>query len=309
MTKEIKYSGVIVPMITPFKDDGMVDADAIGQIIANFKKHGVHPFVLGTTGEAPSISQEQKDYLVKKAVKAANGECTVYAGISSNSFAESVEMANNYQQIGVDAVVATLPAFYPMDDDQMLRYFEELADAVNCPLIIYNMPSTVKISIPISVLDKLSQHKNIVGTKDSERDMDRLYASLDLWKNRNDFVHLIGWAAQSATALKNGSDGIVPSTGNFAPAYYSAMYQAVTEGDFEKAEQLQELTNKLGLLYQKDRSLSHSIPALKVIMQEMHLCGDQVLPPMYKMSRIDEDAYRAFIKKEIVKLELIKINE
>lgn len=305
MNEDKKYNGVIVPMVTPFHDDQTVDGKAIGNIVENFIKNGAHPFVLGTTGEGPSISMEHKDVVVAETVAASGGECTVYAGISSNVFSESVTMAKRYSDMGVDAVVATLPAFYPMNDDQMLVYFESLADAVPSPLIIYNMPATVKISIPINVLDKLSQHKNIVGIKDSERDMNRLDESLSLWKDRSDFVHLIGWAAQSSYALRYGSNGIVPSTGNFTPALYSAMAKAIADGDFERGNALQDVTNKLGLLYQKDKILSQSIPALKYIMWAMGLCGTQVLPPMYRMSGREVKAYDAFIKEELTKFELI----
>ncbi|MFC0877295.1 dihydrodipicolinate synthase family protein [Saccharicrinis sp. FJH2] len=305
MKKRSKYCGVIVPMVTPFKVDGGVDRYAVKRIVELFKQNGAHPFVLGTTGEGPSVRQNQKDIVVAETVAAADGKCTVYAGISSNAFAESVEMATRYGDMGVDVVVATLPAFYPLDDNQMLRYFEALADASPCPLIIYNMPATVKMSISLDVLDQLSHHPNIVGVKDSERDISRLDKSLDLWRDRSDFVHLIGWAAQSSYAMQNGSAGIVPSTGNFAPGFYEELLNSVEAGNFERGDELQDITNQLGLLYQKDRTLSQSIPALKYIMSVMGFCGPNVLPPMYRMSEEDEEAYRMFIEEELVKYELI----
>ena len=294
-------------MITPFKEDNTIDGESVGRIVGLLKNAGVYPFVLGTTGEAPSISDEQKDRMVAETVKYAGADCPVYAGISSNCFEESVAMAHKYHEMGVNVVVATLPAYYPMNNEQMLTYFNELADQVPCPLIIYNMPATVKQSIPLEVLDQLSHHSSIVGTKDSERDMDRLDRSIELWKDRPDFVHLLGWAAQSAYALKKGSDGIVPSTGNFVPGLYQDLYLSNLEGKFERADELQRQTNDLSLLYQKDRILSQSIPALKSILAVMGICGTQVLPPMYRLH--DEAVFQNNIKEELQKLEIIQLNE
>ncbi|MFB6320063.1 dihydrodipicolinate synthase family protein [Saccharicrinis sp. FJH54] len=305
MNEVKQYNGVIVPMVTPFKDDGSVDGKAINRIVDLFKSNGVHPFVLGTTGEGPSVSYEQRIKVLEETVAAADGGCIVYAGISSNSLFDSVDMAKRFCNLGADVMVATLPSFYPMDDMQMLHYFRDLADAVTCPLIIYNMPATVKMSIPLEVLNELSFHPNIVGVKDSERDISRLDKSLDLWRDRPDFVHLIGWAAQSSYALQNGSAGIVPSTGNFAPGHYAKMVEAVNEGQFDNAGELQEITNQLGLLYQKDKSLSQSVPALKYIMSVMGICGPDVLPPMYRMSEKDENNYGVYIREALKKYELI----
>ncbi len=307
MKPEKKYHGVIVPMITPLKQDNTIDGESVGRIVGLLKNAGVYPFILGTTGEAPSISDEQKDRMVAETVKYVGADCLVYAGISSNCFDESVTMAHKYHAMGVDVVVATLPAYYPMNNQQMVSYFTDLADQMPCPLIIYNMPATVKISIPLAVLDQLSKHPNIVGTKDSERDMERLDRSIELWKDRPDFVHLLGWAAQSAYALKKGSDGIVPSTGNFVPELYEDLYQSTLEGKFERAEDLQQQTNDLSLLYQKDRILSQSIPALKSILAVMGICGTQVLPPMYRLH--DEAVFQNNIKEELQKLEIIQLNE
>lgn len=251
MKPEKKYSGVIVPMVTPFQEDFTIDSEAVGRMVGLLKKAGAQPFIIGTTGEAPSIATDQKDKMVAETVKHAGKDCLVYAGISSNCFSESVDMAKKYHDLGVDVVVATLPAYYPMNEVQMLTYFENLANQVPCPLIIYNMPATVKISIPLGVLEELSYHPYIVGTKDSERDKIRLDQSIALWKDRSDFAHLLGWAAQSAYALKQGCDGIVPSTGNFVPQLYVDLYQSSLKEEFDKAESLQQLTNELSLLVLK----------------------------------------------------------
>src|SRR4029079_9222738 len=130
------------------------------------------------------------DY-IKAAVKYKKPGTVLYAGISANVLCESVDLVKFCAENGVDAVAATLPSYYALNEAQMKKYFEQLADAIPLPLIIYNIPSTTHMSIPLAVIDELSHHPNIIGTKDSERSEERLMKSLDLWKQRKDFGHIL----------------------------------------------------------------------------------------------------------------------
>jgi 4-hydroxy-tetrahydrodipicolinate synthase len=124
--------------------------------------------------------------------------------------------------------------------------------------------------------------------KDSERSDDRLKASLALWAKRTDFSYFLGWAARSAEALLNGGDGIIPSTGNFEAALYRELYEAAVNGDEAKARALQEVSDKLGNLYQQGRLLGESLWALKVIMKQQGLCDTYMMPPLTQLSAEDE---------------------
>src|SRR6185312_2631622 len=131
-------------------------------------------------------------------------------------------------------------------EDQMRKYFEQLAEAVPGHVLIYNIPLTTRMSIPLNIIDELSRHERIIGTKDSERSEERLKESLKLWSSREDFCHFLGWAPKSAEALINGSDGLVPSTGNFCPGIYNEMFNAVKASDHERAFKLQKLSDAFG---------------------------------------------------------------
>ena len=170
----------------------------------------------------------------------------------------------------------------------MLRYFEELAEAVDGRLMIYNIPATTHMSIPLEIADQLSKHHNIVGFKDSERNIDRMNEALKLWGSREDFSYFFGWAAKSADAILGGGDGLVPSTGNFHPALYQDLYQAARNGDETRARNFQKSSDTWGNLYQLGRTLGESLWALKVVMNEFGLCEPNVMPPIYAGSRADE---------------------
>ena len=280
MNTKKKYKGIIVPAITPLTTSFKLDEEAVKKIFNNFYQHDISPFILGTTGESASLPNQIKIDYVKEATKNKKPGSVLYAGISSNVFNESVEFAKLCGGHAVDAVAATLPSYYALNADQMKRYFEQLANTIPLPLIIYNIPATTHMSIPLQLIDELSHHPNIVATKDSERSEERLHQSLLLWKDREDFGHFLGWAAKSADALIGGSDGLIPSTGNLSPEIYSEMLQAVKENNYEHAYAMQKLSDEYGNLYQAGKTLGESLLELKTLMNKKGLCEAIVMPPL-----------------------------
>jgi len=291
-----KYCGVIVPMITPLKDNGAIDETGVGKIVASLVSNQCSPFVAGTTGESSSISDARKADLVKFAVEANNGKELMYAGIADNCLDGSLTKARWYKDLGADAVVAHLPCYYPIDEEQMKRYFSTLADACPLPVMLYNIPVTTNLSVPLSLLDELSYHENIVGVKDSERGDDRLRDSLDLWADRNDFTFHLGWAAKSSIGLQNGLDGIVPSSANLVPGLYRGIYDAAKNGDFAEADRLQAITDEVSAYYQQDKSLSRSVPIFKAMMAAFDICGPTVASPMITLP----EAELAAVRKDVL---------
>ena len=302
MKTEKKYSGVVVPAVTPLTADYKLDQAGVERIFDSFRRHDVQPFILGTTGEASSLVFSLKIEFLQLAGRLKSKGDTLYAGISSNVFLESVALAKHSFENGADVVVATLPSYYSLTESSMLRYFEQLADAVNGPLMIYNIPATTHMSLPLEIVDRLSRHENIVGLKDSERSDERLDQSIRLWKDREDFSHMLGWAARSAKAILAGSDGLVPSTGNFHPGLYRQLLDAARGGDTDTVVRLQQASDQLGDLYQKGKSLGESLWALKLVMNKLGLCEPIVMPPLYEMNR--EEKTR--IQKEIDELNITK---
>ena len=205
---------------------------------------------------------------------------------------ELIEFAKLCEYIGVDAVAATLTYYFPLTESQMKKHFEVLAERSPLPLIIYNIPATIHMSIPLQMIDELSHHPNVIATKDSERNEERLKRSLELWKNRDDFGHFLGWAARSAEALINGSDGLVPGTGNFAPEIYFEMIKAVESADHQKAYEMQKLSDLYGGLFQNGKTLGESLWALKILMKEKGLCEPIVMPPLQSLGKEEEDNLR-----------------
>ena len=299
MTK--KYRGVVVPMVTPVTKDGALDTSAVVRIIEFFAKAGVSPLLMGTTGEGNSVSQADGLLFVETAVKAReqwsmiNGQCSmvIYAGLTGNCFSEQLRQAEAYTKAGADVIVATLPTYYALTPEQMENYYRQLADAITGPLMLYNILATTHMSIPVDVIRRLANHPNIVGLKDSERDLERMAQCIEIAKGREDFCYFCGWAAQSAHSLELGGDGIVPSTGNYVPEMFQQLYEAAMAGDMATANRLQDETNEIAKIYQKDRTLGQSLTALKVMMQTKGLCEPWMLMPLTRLSAEEEKVIAA----------------
>ena len=283
-----KYNGVVVPMVTPVTPNGFLDKPAVERIIKSFVNAGVSPLLMGTTGEGNSVSTIDGQELIETAVKTAQGKITIYAGLTGNCFIEQLKQAGYYSASGADVIVATLPSYYSLTPEQMENYYLRLADSIKGPLMLYNIAATTHMSIPVDVVQKLADHPNIVGLKDSERDMERMEKCIAIAKNRDDFAYFCGWAAQSAKSLELGGNGIVPSTGNFVPGMFQNLYKAAVAGDMETAYRLQDETNEIAKIYQANRTLGQSLTALKVMMQTRGLCTPDMLMPLTRLSEAEE---------------------
>lgn len=294
--KEKKYKGVVVPMVTPVTKEGALDTAAVERIITFFVEAGVSPLLMGTTGEGNSVSQADGLLFVETAVKAAQKRITIYAGLTGNCFSEQLKQAEAYTNAGADVIVATLPTYYALTPEQMENYYRTLADSIQGPLMMYNILATTHMSIPVDVIQRLADHPNIVGLKDSERDLERMAQCIEIAKGREDFCYFCGWAAQSAHSLELGGDGIVPSTGNYVPDMFQQLYEAAVKGDTDTANRLQDETNEIAKIYQKDRTLGQSLTALKVMMQSKGLCEPWMLMPLTRLSDEEEQTIKLKIE-------------
>ncbi|NQD71345.1 dihydrodipicolinate synthase family protein [Sphingobacterium shayense] len=306
MKDKLMNRETIVPVVAPLKRDLSLDEEAVTRIFAYLYSKGATPFILGTTGESASLSSAFKERYVQVAVDNKPEDKKLYVGVSSNILQDSISFANMAYDMGVTDVAATLPTYYKLSNGQMEKYYLDLAESILGNLIIYNIPATTHMSIPIDLLDRLSYHSKIIAVKDSERSLERLDQSLDLWKDRVDFKHYMGWAGGCAYALLRGSNGIIPSSGNFAPEIYTRMCAAAEQGDIELVNILQEQSDSIGALYQTNKSLGESLWGLKVLMKQIGLCEPYMMPPLYALGGQEEDAlvesFYALLKKYNINL-------
>ena len=296
-----RYRGVVVPMASPFKKNGNPDRQSTGRMLDFLLDNNTIPFILGTTGEGTSPSLRSREEFVSILLAHRRKGIPTIAGIIGLSHADTITEANKYIMLGLDAVVVTLPNYYMLNDRQILQYFKSLSERIQGNMILYNIPKTIHMSIPLEVIEQLCKVQNIIGIKDSEYDEARLEHSLKLWKDRTDFFHLTGVNKLMVKGLMLGSRGVVPSTGNFAPGLYSDIFKCCRENKEEEAKDLLERSQEYCDVYQANRSLASSLAALKLILAEMGLCERFVLPPLIECSNADAEEILLNYQK-IVKL-------
>lgn len=296
------HRGVVVPMVSPATPSGDLDEAAAHRLIDWLVEGGVDGvFVLGTTGEAASLPMRARRQLARLAAERVAGRCLVYAGIGGNCLEESIAAGRECLAQGADAVVAHLPAYFPLAPAEMVQYYRMLADRLEGPLVIYNMPPTTHMSIPLDALEELSGHPNIVGLKDSENDLGRLKNVLAAFRSRSDFAVFIGPSVHAVETLAAGADGVVPSSGNLVPDLWRRLYGHARAERQAEAATLQQRLNAIAHVYQAARSLGQSMAGLKVALEAKGLCGPTVLPPL----RTLEAAERARIRNELASLGLL----
>lgn len=282
MNQKNKLHGVVVPMVTPVTDAGDLDEPAVDRLVDFLLAGGVEGiFVVGTTGEGGSVPPPLRRRLVERVVQRVRGRARVYAG-AGDTHPRAVAAGNDYLRCGADVVVCRPPFSLPADELENL--YRKLLDGLDGPLVIYNIPMTTKVSIPLEVIGKFVGHPKLVGLKDSENNPQRLEETMRRFGGRADFSIFVGVGALMASGLKLGADGIVPSVGNLIPDVCHQLCAAARSGDWAAAGLHSARMNEVAALYQKGRTLDESLAVLKAAMSCRGICGPAVLPPLRPLS-------------------------
>jgi 2-dehydro-3-deoxy-D-pentonate aldolase len=284
------YQGVVVPMVTPVTATGGLDEAAARRIIHFLLTAGVQGvFVLGTTGEAASVSAADKLRLVKLAAEHIDGRAKLYAGVNENSLRDAIHAGNTYLGAGVDVVVSLLPSFFPLRAREISAYFSSLLNHLEGPVILYNIPATTRMSIPIETLESLVGHPRFLGVKDSENNPSRLETIIEKFRERDNFSVFIGVGALMNAANLRRADGMVPSMANLSPGLCVELFGCAQTGNRSMAEELHKKMMKTAALYQRGRTLGQSLAALKAAMSFLGLCEPAMLSPLLPLDREEID--------------------
>jgi 4-hydroxy-tetrahydrodipicolinate synthase len=292
MTKRLKYHGAVVPLVTPFTAEGNLDEPALRRLVDSQIAGGVDGiFVLGTTGEGISVPRAARRQMVAQTVKLVNGRAVVFAGLGDISSADLTE-ANEFFRAGADAVVAHPPISEKIAPRDLLAWYKKLLDGIEGPLLLYNMPMTTDVSIPLEMVGHLLGHPRLAGIKDSENNPQRLEELLQRYGGKKDFSVFIGVGALMERGLKLGADGIVPSVGNLIPDVCHKLCAAAKKSDWAEAENYSTRMSTIAALYQKGRTLNESLSVLKAAMSCRGLCSPHVLQPLHPLTESQMEKLR-----------------
>jgi 4-hydroxy-tetrahydrodipicolinate synthase len=271
---QLPFRGAITALITPFRD-GAVDEDAFVALIERQIAAGIHGLVpAGTTGETSTLSHDEHRRVVELCVQTARGRVPVIAGAGSNATSEAVGLARHAKAVGADAVLVVAPYYNRPSQEGLYQHYAAINDAVQIPVITYNVPGRTVADLSNETLERLSKLPNIVGIKDATGDLTRI--SIQRLTCGPEWVLLSGDDPTGLGYIAHGGAGCISVTSNVAPESVAAFYNAALSRDWDTALYLQDRLIRL----HKALFLDASPAPTKFAMAHLGLCSDEVRLPI-----------------------------
>ena len=230
--------GSICALVTPFRD-GAIDDDAYERFVDWQVAQGTEGLVpCGTTGESPTLSHDEHMRVVEICIAVADGRVPVIAGTGSNSTEEAIMLTAHAKKAGADAALVVTPYYNKPTQEGLYRHYKAINDAVDLPIIIYNIPGRCVIDMSVETMARLAKLPNIIGVKDATNDVAR--ATRQKLAIGPDFVQLSGEDGTQIGFLAQGGDGCISVTANVAPKQMSDFHKAWRTGEVAEAQALNE---------------------------------------------------------------------
>lgn len=233
------FEGIITAMVTPMKSDQSLNFEATKKHIDFLIDKGIHAlFILGTNGEFHVLSFEEKCEFAQFVIEYVNKRIPVYVGAGECSTKETIRLAQAYERFGADAISVITPYLVRINQDEIIQHYTMIAQSVQIPVILYNIPANTGVNIDASSLEVLMKIPNIIGIKDSSGNSETIQSYRSIIKDI-DFSLLIGSDSKILEGLKLGAKGAVASTSNVIPEHILSLYDSFNNGNIELAEKLQ----------------------------------------------------------------------
>jgi 4-hydroxy-tetrahydrodipicolinate synthase len=231
------FSGTGVALVTPFGDDGSVDVEGLRKHVEFQIENGVRVMVpCGTTGEGATLSTDEQRLVIATTVEAAQGKAPVLAGAGGSDTADVVRKARAARDAGADGILSVSPSYNKPTQRGLIEHYRTIADAVDCPVVIYNVPGRTASNVLPETILALAEIENITGVKEASGDVDQV---MTLIRERPEgFTILSGDDVLTFPLLAAGADGVISVVANLAPALMSQMVEKALGGDYDGARKL-----------------------------------------------------------------------
>ena len=268
--------GVCPAIVTPFDEDGDVDYEALGDVIDHVEDGGVDGIVpCGSTGESATLTHEEHKRVVEYAVENASHDTRVIAGTGSNSTHEALELTEHAQEAGADGALLISPYYNIPNDAGLIDHYETVADAVDVPLLLYNVPGRTGQNMPDDVIVELAGHENVAGVKEASGDINKI-SRLCARTRDLDFDVVSGDDSMTLPLLSVGGTGVISVTANLFPGAMVELVEAAREGDYETARAKHaEFTPVFDAMFVE----SNPVP-VKLAAEELGLCRSELRLPL-----------------------------
>jgi 4-hydroxy-tetrahydrodipicolinate synthase len=284
--------GSIVAIVTPMQEDGALDLEAFRRLIDWHIREGTHGIVVvGTTGESPTVDWDEHRLLIKTAVDHAAKRVPIIAGTGANSTSEAIELSAYAREAGADCTLSVVPYYNKPTQEGLYRHFRTIAEAVELPMILYNVPGRTVADLQNDTVLRLAQVPNVIGLKDATANIER---GSDLIRRMpRGFRVFSGDDATGLALMLLGGHGVISVTANVAPALMSELCAAALAGDSARAR---EANNRLLPLHRNLFLEANPIP-VKWAVQQMGLIKGGIRLPLTPLSGACHEAVREAMRQ------------
>lgn len=282
------FQGSIVAMVTPMSRDGLVDEAALARLVEFHVESGTNAIVaVGTTGESATLDPDEHCHVIARVVELAAGRVPVIGGTGANSTREAIHLTGMAKDAGVDACLLVTPYYNKPTQHGLYQHFKAVAEAVDIPQILYNVPGRTACDMLPDVVEQLSRIDNIVGIKESSGEVERFGELVS--RCGSDFDVLSGEDGLALESMIAGGRGVISVTANVAPAAMHEMCSRALDGDIEGARRIDERLRDLHAALFLE---SNPIPA-KWALQDMGMIQEGIRLPLTPLSEIYHERVRA----------------
>ena len=292
-------NGSFVALVTPMHKQGEIDFDSLKKLVEWQVQEGSDGIVsVGTTGESATLSVKEHLEVVAKTVEYANGRLLVIAGTGSNSTSQAIETTVESKKVGADACLLVTPYYNKPSQNGLIQHYTKIAESVDIPQILYNVPTRTSCDILPETVEVLSQHKNIVGIKESVSDENRMNDLIKISKSTNDsFSILSGDDPTFAKLMELGGHGVISVAANVIPKSISEICSLMRKKNLEEAFELNECNKRLyDLLFVE----SNPVP-VKWMLSKMEMIQNYLRLPLVQL----DEKFHQNIHSEMIKLGLL----
>jgi dihydrodipicolinate synthase/N-acetylneuraminate lyase len=295
---KLPLKGIIPPVVTPLIDNNKIDVRGLEKLLDYLLTGGVHGlFMLGTTGEATSLSYKLRKELLKRTGELVNHRIPVVVGITDTALDGSLEIAEYAANIGLDGVVIAPPYYMPIAQEEMWEYLEDLVPELPLPFIMYDMPVCTKMHMSVETIRK-AKELGAIGVKDSSGDMSYLYSLINEFKDSPDFSIIAGTELYIPETILNGGHGAVAGGANLFPGLFVDLYNASVDRNLDKIAILRDKIMLIdSTIYNVGKNASSVIKGIKCALSVMDICNDYMAVPFRQYGKEERMKIEKYIKE------------
>ena len=280
--------GIVPPLVTPLLDNNTLDLEGVEKLVEHVIAGGVNGlFILGTTGEAQSLSYELRVEMIKQTARILEDRLPLLVGISDTSLADSISLSQVAADAGADALVSAPPYYFATGQPELAEFYESLIPQLELPIYLYNMPSHTKVNFAPSTIHRIAENEKVIGFKDSSANGTYFQQVMYEMRDRKDFSIFVGPEEMMAEVVLMGAHGGVNGGANMFPKLYVDLYKAAASQNMAEVKRLQAIVMQISAtIYSVGSFGSSYLKGVKCGLSVLGICNDFLASPFNKF---DED--------------------